>query len=521
MTVGAPAPSLLDAALELAGEGFAVFPCGLDKAPRTAHGFHDATRDPEAIAAWEWDGTMLGIAIPEGCVILDVDPRNGGDATLRSFLQPLPHTCVVQTGGGGQHYYFTVAANLELKSTLGAGVDIKRAGKGYVIAPPSPGYTYLTQSAPAPLPAWLIDELRIVPKEQRSNEGAAPKFFAKFEEGTAYGLAARDRQLGRLVAAGAGERNNALNAAAFSLAQLVAGGELAADSTRALLEGVAHRVGLEEREIERTIQSGWDAGLAEPWQALPRDEAEPYRERYASDTEDFWLDWSVDEPEPEFLCDPILPEHAYVLVYGPAAASKSMVFAALGAEASRNGYRTTVYSLENPPHIDRHRLRRLHPDKDFFRQSNEPLDMNDPAQFEAMVKREKEWQPHLIVIDTYSHAFESRSEDGNARAIAFARRIRYLMHETGATVVVIDHTGYMQEGEPRDASAKRQQVDVAVLMTPIGTWAPGKPSLFRMENRKASRFGNPFLLNGEIRDREDKTLWIKWNGSTPEWVTNA
>jgi sugar phosphate isomerase/epimerase len=60
------------------------------------------------------------------------------------------------------------------------------------------------------------------------------------------------------------------------------------------------------------------------------------------------------------------------------------------------------------------------------------------------------------VIDTYSHAFNSRSEDGNAKAIEFARRIRHLMHEVGCSVVLLDHTGYQQTDEPRDASAKRQ-----------------------------------------------------------------
>lgn len=518
MTARATRPSLSDAALRLAAQGFSVFPCAADKSPRTPHGFHDATSDPEAIAAWDWDDAMIGLAIPEGIVVVDVDPRNGGTETLKSFGRPLPSTRVVQTGSGGQHYYFTVDPDAELKSTLGAGVDIKRAGKGYVIAPPSPGYQYIRHADAAPLPDWLLAELRVAPRESRASAAATPKFFPQFEQGTAYGLSARDKQLGRLVTAGEGERNNALNRAAFSLAQLVAGGELDEESTSLALIQVAGRLGLTSAEIERTVESGWQAGLDEPWQAQPRDEAEPYRERYEVDESRFWLDWEVDEPPPDFLCDPILPENAYVLVYGPAAASKSMVFAALGVEASRHGHRTTVYSLENPPHIDRHRLRRLRPDKDFFRQTNEPLDMNDPRQFEALVEREKAWQPKLIIIDTYSHAFESRSEDGNARAIAFARRVRYLMHETGATVVVIDHTGYSQEGEPRDASAKRQQVDVAVLMSPIGQWQPGKASQFSMENRKASRFGNPFLLHGEVRDRDDGTLWVKWNGEAPTWV---
>lgn len=73
---------LLDDALELARAGVAVFPCGPDKSPRTPRGFHDATTDLATLGAWDWNGGgMIGAAIPEGTVVIDVDPRNGGSQT--------------------------------------------------------------------------------------------------------------------------------------------------------------------------------------------------------------------------------------------------------------------------------------------------------------------------------------------------------------------------------------------------------------------------------------------------------
>lgn len=521
-------PSLAAAALELARDGWEVFPCGPDKSPRTRGGFHDASSDEDVVAGWDWKGALIGAAIPIGQVVLDVDPRNGGDATMQALKEAghkLPRTRVVKTGGDGTHYYFRVPPDVELRAHLGEGVDVKRAGRGYVIVPPSPGYRTLRDDKPAKLPTWLLEALA-APEGGGSSGEAADAKFMPWEHGTAYGTAALERVLGRLAVAPEGGRNDELNKAAFSVAQLVAGGELEGEQAQAALEEVATRAGLRAGETRKTIASGWEAGFAEPRQAPPRDSSRKVfddknlapPEADADDGARFWLNWEVDEEPPAYLLDPIIPENAYVLVYGATEASKSMAFVALGAEASRRGIKTTIYSLENPPHVDRDRVRRLAPDPEHFRMTNEPLDLNDPRQFQALVEREKAWGTRLVMLDTYSHAFNSRSEDGNAKAIEFARHIRYLMHVVGCAVVLIDHTGYAQEDEPRDASAKRQQVDVAVLMKKEGEWKPGRPARFRMENKKSARFGNPFLLTGEIKDGKDRALALGWIGKAPEWA---
>lgn len=520
-------PSLRDAACQLAESGWAVFPCGEDKAPLVARGFHAASADERVVLGMTWDrAALIGAAIPEGCVVLDVDPRNGGDETMQALKDAghkLPRTRVVRTGGGGTHYYFRVPEGVELRAHLGRGVDVKRAGRGYVIVPPSPGYSVLRHDPAAELPEWLLEALRVPERVSMGSAATSPKFM-QWEYGTAYGRAALAAIVSTLGAAQPGSRNDALNLAAFAAAQLVAGGELDGDASRRDLETTADDLGLDANEIRKTIESGWEAGLAEPRSAPPRDAGAGDPTPDITDTKAdtagdlrLWLDWTTHEEPPAFLLDPILPENAYVLVYGPAEAAKSMVWAAIGADASRRGIRTTLYSLENPPHVDRDRLRRLRPDPANFRASNEPLDIGDPAQFRALVEREREWGTKLAIIDTYSHAFASRSEDGNARAIEFARRVRFLMHETGASIVVIDHTGYAHD-EPRDASAKRQQVDVCVLMESTGQWEPGRPAGFRMENRKAARFGNPFALAGQIRGNRGEPLELAWTGKAPTWA---
>ena len=133
------------AAASYAARGWAVFPLQPGgKEPLTPHGFKDASIYPEAIAGWwrRWPAANVAIATGtlSGVAVLDIDPRNGGDESLRDLearYGPLPDTPTVLTGGGGQHYYFAIPKGMTVRSRrLAPGVDLKGEG-GYVVAPPS------------------------------------------------------------------------------------------------------------------------------------------------------------------------------------------------------------------------------------------------------------------------------------------------------------------------------------------------------------------------------------------------
>ncbi|MBN2195024.1 MAG: bifunctional DNA primase/polymerase [Polyangiaceae bacterium] len=53
------------------------------KHPRTRHGVADATVDPDVVAAWwrRWPDANIGVATggDAGPVVVDIDPRNGGE----------------------------------------------------------------------------------------------------------------------------------------------------------------------------------------------------------------------------------------------------------------------------------------------------------------------------------------------------------------------------------------------------------------------------------------------------------
>lgn len=132
---------LSDAALELARLGWPVFPVSAaEKRPRTEHGHLDATTDPSVIAGWRnlFDRGG-GIATPtgNGLLVIDIDPRNGGARPSWA-----PDTLTVSTQSGGTHLYYKIDNDIKSRASIFApGVDSKCAG-GYVLVPPSPGYTW-------------------------------------------------------------------------------------------------------------------------------------------------------------------------------------------------------------------------------------------------------------------------------------------------------------------------------------------------------------------------------------------
>ena len=181
---------MLDFALAYARRGRHVFPayepsgascaCGNRrcqkpaKHPRTRRGFLDATVDEEVIREWytRWPRANIGIATePSGLIVLDVDPRHGGDESL--YLLCSEHSAfdapVVLTGGGGSHHYFAASmATATRPNALGQaypGIDVC-ARHGNVIVPPSrhiSGRLYHWEVSSTnelmPVPGWLAKML--------------------------------------------------------------------------------------------------------------------------------------------------------------------------------------------------------------------------------------------------------------------------------------------------------------------------------------------------------------------------
>jgi hypothetical protein len=135
--------------------------------------FQDRLPTGEEVEDWFRHWPDAGVGIVTGAVsnlvVLDIDPRHGGDDSLAALERehgPLPHTIEAITGGGGRHVYFTYpGGELRNRAALAPGMDIRAEG-GLVVAPPSrhaSGRRYEwevshhpDETALAPMPDWLL-----------------------------------------------------------------------------------------------------------------------------------------------------------------------------------------------------------------------------------------------------------------------------------------------------------------------------------------------------------------------------
>ena len=201
-----PKPDMLTAALGYAERGFPVFAvhsaaggrcsCGKSncehpgKHPRTVHGFKDATTDSDTLKEWWGKWPEANIGMPTGAVtgllVIDVDPRHGGEASLESLFSKhgrFPDTAEQITGGGGRHFVFCDPA-IAVRKTLAPGIDVKGDG-GYIVVAPSihaSGSAYqwngldgakalLKLAAP---PVWLLEYIAAARDGSRTESNAAP-----------------------------------------------------------------------------------------------------------------------------------------------------------------------------------------------------------------------------------------------------------------------------------------------------------------------------------------------------------
>lgn len=240
---------MLDAAIDVAAAGWPIFPCWWSgdraKAPMTKTGFKAATTDIEQIRYW-WTRApeaLIGGALPEHLIVLDIDPHNGGSIEgLEEHLGPLPPTLTVWSGrgDGGRHMYYH-RPGLDLTSTaLPKGVDLRIGGRHYLILPPSlhplTGKPYVAENLPV---ATLTPAAAL--KLRRTTRTVTPRPLSS--------ETARNGLLAFVAGAPEGERNSRLFWAACRAVE---------NNDKTALErlkAAAQNAGLSDFEADRTIRS--------------------------------------------------------------------------------------------------------------------------------------------------------------------------------------------------------------------------------------------------------------------------
>jgi hypothetical protein len=288
---------LLRAALYYAGRNWPVFPiwwvskngrCACGKASCAHPGKHpigklaprgrnSATTDPKKIKLWWRQYPKANIGLPtgpeSGLVVVDIDPRNGGDRQNLERLGPIPNTPTAKTGGGGVHILLKhPGRKVKSRDRLGGleGIDQKGNG-GYIVAPPSnhvSGSAYAWQIKPdtplADIPEWLMGLLiqEGTPERPQAHQGGRePQAGGDY---AAYAQRALADELAVLAGTPEGSRNDRLNQAAFALGQLVGAGALNRGQVEAALTAAAVGIGLTAPESAATIRSGVEAGTKSP-----------------------------------------------------------------------------------------------------------------------------------------------------------------------------------------------------------------------------------------------------------------
>lgn len=231
---------MLRAALAYAERlGWAVIPLR-GKVPAGGRGYLDATCDVAAIRGmWErHPAANIGCSCcASGFLAIDVDPRNGGDATLAELEKrhgTPPRTVRQITGGGGQHILFRASPELQPRGSIGAGIDAKF--RGYIVVAPSvhpdtgrryawaPGHHPL-QTPIAEPPPWLAELLT-----HRSDPSPVAQARPPVDEAAGWGpkprysRAALERSCAAIKRAPAGQQERTLNAEAHSIGRLIGAG---------------------------------------------------------------------------------------------------------------------------------------------------------------------------------------------------------------------------------------------------------------------------------------------------------
>ncbi|WP_320783844.1 bifunctional DNA primase/polymerase [Streptomyces sp. CRN 30] len=261
---------MLEHALAYALHGWSVFPlAGKTPAiPRAheaghpcrgecgqhGHGYHDASRDAEQITTWWSRYPSAGIGLPcapNGLAVIDVDPRNGGHATLCALeaeYGPLLGTLMQITGGDGLHMVYAHPGR-DLPGKLGPGIDVK--ANGYVVAAPSPhpsGARYAWSGDgrfDRPLAPWP----EALGRRPTASRPYLPARAAVRPISTLVGL------VGFVLEAHEGERNSRLFWAGCRALELVRAKKTDGPAVYASLMDAATRIGLSEAEASRTLRS--------------------------------------------------------------------------------------------------------------------------------------------------------------------------------------------------------------------------------------------------------------------------
>lgn len=113
-------------------------------------------------------------------------------------------------------------------------------------------------------PSFPGEEEELLQSQPAPEGGEAPEIARDGDQVRRYALGALEAECREVASTQTGGRNHALNRAAFNIARLFHQGGVTEEEAHEALHAAAKQAGLSDREINRTIQSGFRAGKANP-----------------------------------------------------------------------------------------------------------------------------------------------------------------------------------------------------------------------------------------------------------------
>lgn len=259
-----------------------IFPTASDcRKPLTAHGYKDASNDPDEIERL-WRGRPnANIAVAtgrlSGVFVLDVDIKGSNGLRTLAELQaahgPLPATWITATPTGGRHLWFK-QPNRQLRNRVNfaPGLDIRTDGGSVAVPPsrrPDGAYTWEVRPSAIPLataPEWLLSLIDPPPVPRPP---VRPIPVGSLDRLARYAASAINDECHRLagMAPNTG-RNLQLFKSAANLGQLVGAGLVPLGMVEDALEAAAYDCGLLQEDgrhaVLASIKSGLTRGVAQP-----------------------------------------------------------------------------------------------------------------------------------------------------------------------------------------------------------------------------------------------------------------
>lgn len=421
-------------------------PTGAGKHPRISGWQNSGTTDVDQIGAWAtaFPVTNWGV-VADNLLVIDVDPRNGGDDSMVLLHHMLPPTLTQDTGGGGVHYVYRLpeGVNIGNGTKWETGVDVLSGNRQFLVAPShhKSGGVYSFRDLTAPVVEVPSDVLSMLLAGPNSTGGGSTT--ADLSNVVA-GLAEGERDAGLFAACCRWRRLGLAEAEVAALA-LVAASRCAPPfpEDQAMVK-VAQAFKQDHNDLTpELIQWANNAHMMKPATIL-----DAMRSALLTPDDLELL------PDPEWLIDGILPKSSMSVLYGSPGLGKT--FLALDWALRIGGgldwldrevktgtvlyvYAEGVYGLKNRRAAWVQSTGLLGPLEVRFFPRAVPL--LDDDWVTALIDLCRELNPTLVVFDTLARATAGGDENSAkdmGRAVAACDAVR---DATGSAVMLVHHTG--------------------------------------------------------------------------------